>query len=116
VRRYHPANLRAAWWTWSSLRRIRRDLPRAGLEARVGPPPALPAEAERGVHAILRRQSPTCLERALVLQRWLAAHGERHDVIIGVARPEAGFTAHAWLDHERDRSLGHEELVRLPVP
>ena len=114
--RFHPSTLRAAWWSWWALRRARRDLGRYGLDARVPAPPALPAGATRGVLAVLRRQPSTCLERALVLQRWLAAHGDNHEVIIGVAKPSSGFTAHAWLDHETDASLGHEELLRLPAP
>ena len=33
------------------------------------------------MHAVLRRREPSCLERSLVLQRWLAAHGERRGVL-----------------------------------
>jgi hypothetical protein len=51
-----------------------------------------------------------------VLQRWLAAHGRAHEVIIGVAKPATGFTAHAWLDFEDDATQGHQELLRLPAP
>jgi hypothetical protein len=81
---------------------------------RVADPPPLPAAATRGVSAVLRRSSPTCLERALVLQRWLAAHGCARDVVIGVTAPADGFAAHAWLDgevHGRD----YAELTRLPA-
>lgn len=65
---------------------------------------------------MLRRAPATCLERALVLQAWLAAHGDRRDVVIGVAAPASGFAAHAWVDRERDpSSAGFDELTRLPA-
>jgi Transglutaminase-like superfamily len=60
-------------------------------------PPALPATARRGVEAVLRRSGATCLEAALVRQRWLRAHGVMRDVVIGVTAPRDGFRAHAWL-------------------
>jgi hypothetical protein len=47
----------------------------------------------------MTRVDATCLESALVRQRWLAAHGERRDIVIGV--PANGLhdePAHAWLD------------------
>lgn len=77
--------------------------------------PPLPASAGRGTSAVLRRLPATCLERAVVLQRWRAAHGERHDVVIGVRGSQEEFRAHAWLD---DESPGLDagdfrELVRL---
>ena len=82
-------------------------------EDAVKAPPELAASAGRGVDAILRRQDPTCLERALVLQSWLAAHGEPTDVVIGVTGMEGGFSAHAWLDGESPG--GFEELTRVPA-
>jgi hypothetical protein len=59
--------------------------------------PDLPAHATRGVQAVLRRLPHTCLERAFVLQRWKAAHGEPVDVVIGVRGAGEEFAAHAWL-------------------
>jgi hypothetical protein len=104
------ATLRAAWWTDRALRRVRADLRDGELrEVRLPAPPRLPAGAERGVRAVLRRAS--CLERSLVLQRWLAAHGDARDVVIGTTGP-AGFQAHAWLDGDDD--AGFVELARLP--
>jgi hypothetical protein len=61
-------------------------------------PPALPPSASRGVETWLRVSRHTCLEGALVRQRWLAAHGVMRDVVIGVTAPADAFAAHAWLD------------------
>lgn len=77
------------------------------------PPPSLPGSASPGVFAVLRRVPSTCLERALVLQCWLASHGIERDVIVGVVR-EPEFAAHAWLDGEDDGTDYHE-LTRLPA-
>jgi hypothetical protein len=116
--RYAPATLRAAWWTFRSVRRARRELRDSGVRAHVPPPPKLPWGAGRGVNAVLRRQEPTCLERSLVMQAWLAAQGERHDVVVGVTRTASGFDAHAWVDMVPDTpdSAKYEELMRLPPP
>jgi Transglutaminase-like superfamily len=88
--------LRAAWWAHRALRDVRRRLAAGHTEVRPVPA-ALPASAVRGVEAILRRRRATCLEGALVRQRWLKAHGVTRDVVIGVTAPSDGFTAHAWL-------------------
>jgi Transglutaminase-like superfamily len=79
--------------------RTRRLLAAEGLEAALAPPapPPLPADAERGVSAVLRRRGESCLVRSIVLQAWEAAHGRRRDLIVGVTDP-AGFRAHAWLE------------------
>jgi hypothetical protein len=107
------ATLRAALWTWTVVRSTRRALRREPFGAvAVPPPPALPSSAFRGVRVVLRRQDPTCLERSLVLQRWLASHGDLRDVIIGVSAPSEGFAAHAWLEGETP-SLPYRELTRL---
>ena len=110
--------LRAALWTVRALRGARRDLSRLGLEgARVVPPPPLPASARRGVLAVLRRVPNSCLERALVLQRWEAAHDAGADVVIGVQGPGEGFVAHAWLESVPDGSShAFREILRLPAP
>ena len=113
-----PSNVRAAAWAFVALRRTGRDLATHGLEgARVSPPPRLPASARAGVLAVVRRRPSTCLERALVLQRWDADHGARGDVIIGVRGPRDGFRAHAWLETMPDGPPGvFEEILRLPAP
>jgi hypothetical protein len=72
----------------------------AGLDAvgKLSPPPPLPGQAVRGVRAALNRRGHRCVERALVLQAWYAAHGDPRDVVVGVTAPGADFSAHAWLD------------------
>ncbi len=101
MRRVDLPTLRAAWWAQRALRRARRTLRRDGLaHAAVTDPPALEDHASRGVHAVLRRKPSTCLERALVLQRWHAAQGIEQDVIIAVKGPADNFAAHAWVDGE----------------
>lgn len=62
--------------------------------------PSVRRSADRGVAAVLRRGSYSCLVRALVRQRWYAGRGERRDVVIGVSPPARGFEAHAWLEGE----------------
>jgi hypothetical protein len=111
--------LRAALWTVRALRTTRRDLRVQGLHgARVKPPPRLPAGARPGVLAVLRRRPNTCLERALVLQRWEASHGAGADVVIGVPGPgEDDFVAHAWLETMPDGAYARfHEIHRLPAP
>jgi hypothetical protein len=118
VRLLAPSNLRSAAWALVALRRTGRDLAAHGLDgARVTPPPRLPASARAGVLAVVRRRPSTCLERALVLQRWDADHGAGSDVIIGVRGPRDGFRAHAWLATMPDGPPGtFEEILRLPAP
>ena len=89
--------VRAAWWAYRALRDARRNLAAGHTEVRLAPPALLPT-AVRGVDAVLRRSRPTCLEAALVRQRWLGAHGVMRDVVIGVTAPSDGFSAHAWLE------------------
>jgi Transglutaminase-like superfamily len=111
VARADPAVLAGAAWAVIAVRGVRRDLRRRPVDdARVPAPPPLPARARRGVDAVLRRLEPSCLERALVLQRWLAARGEPRDVVIGVTAP-SDFRAHAWLEGES--GPGFTEISRV---
>jgi hypothetical protein len=64
---------------------------------------------------VLRRRQSSCLEKALVKQRWLAAHGKPHDLVVGVTNPSAGFRAHAWVDGET-QTEPFQELFRVPPP
>jgi hypothetical protein len=116
VRSLDLQSLRAAWWTHRALRGVRTDLRANGLKYSPPPnPPHLPSHAARGVFAVLRRQPSTCLERALVLQRWHAAHDSARDVVIAVKGNQIDFAAHAWLDGDPDGSTGaFSELMRLP--
>ncbi len=98
------------------MRSARRQLKHSGYEGLTLPPvPRLPTAASRGVHVILRRLPSTCLERAVVLQRWRIAHGDAQDIIVGVRGTKESFEAHAWLDDERlaQDVGGYRELVRL---
>jgi hypothetical protein len=66
----------------------------------------------RGVQAMLRRRPATCLEQALVLQCWHAAHGRPQDVVIGIATSGGEFRAHAWLAGDPDGAR-FRELTRV---
>jgi hypothetical protein len=117
--RYSPDNLRAAWWGMRTAARTRRRLRSGGLdEAHPAPaPPDLPPDAERGVRAALRRRGHTCLVDSIVLQAWLAAHGDRRDLIVGVRKPGEEFGAHAWLEGDPPHSEGpFHELLRREAP
>jgi len=114
TRKFAPATLRAALWTMISLRRARRLLKAEGLRARIPPPPRLPIGATRGVFAVLRRTDPTCLERATVLQTWLAAHDHPVDIVVGVRSDGGKMAAHAWIDGRQGRdNTGFNEIVRI---
>jgi hypothetical protein len=106
--------LRAAAWSLYALALARRQLRRSGLqELRLPAPPLVPDEAFRGVRAILRGRPSSCLERAFVLQRWHAAHGRPQDVVIGVAKDNGQFRAHAWLAEDLEGGAGFRELTRV---
>lgn len=109
------ATLRAAWWAQRALLVARRQLPRRALDDVALPaPPRLPRDAVRGVRALLRRRPHSCLEAALVLQRWLAAGGDPRDVVIGITAPGEDFGAHAWLAGDPVATTGtFRELRRL---
>lgn len=111
---FHPQVLRAALWTVLAARRTDRDLSAGGLDTiRVSPPPRLPDDAGRGVAAVLRRRTDTCLVRALVLQSWHLSQGRPRDLIIGVTVPSEGFRAHAWLDGDPPcHGEGFNEFLR----
>lgn len=110
------SDVRAALWTERAVRRARRRLAQGRVrQTGIPRPPALPASAGRAVEALLRRRRHTCLEGALVRQRWLEAHGVMRDVVIGVTGPAARFEAHAWLDDAgRPVATGpYAEIARL---
>ena len=115
IGRLDVPTVRAAWWAITALHSTRRKLrTRPVADVDVTRPPHLPDHAGRGVDAVLRRTSSTCLERALVLQRWLAEHGTTKDVVVGVTALK-DFRAHAWLEGEPvDERF--QELMRLKPP
>lgn len=77
--------------------------------------PELPSAAGRGVQAVLRRTRWSCLERAVVRQRWLASQGSARDLVIGVSAGPP-FEAHAWLEGDpATDSAAYEELSRHPA-
>jgi hypothetical protein len=99
------------------VRDARRQLRDGSLnDLSVAPPRRLPPSAEYGVHAVLRRLPSTCLERAVVLQRWRIAQGDPREIVIGVLRGEDDFKAHAWVEGEGDElAPAFEELMRVPA-
>jgi Transglutaminase-like superfamily len=98
----------------AALRRARRALRVAPLDTPELPPvPARARAGAAGMESVLRRAGATCLERSVVRQAWLAAAGDRRDVVIGVTAAR-DFAAHAWLDGE-DGGEGYASLVRLPA-
>lgn len=111
-----PADLRAAVWTLTVHRGLRKRLEADGAGACVPPPPRLPPAAVRAVRATLRARRASCLEGAIVLQRWHAAHARPLDLVVGVTAPGEGFHAHAWLEGEDPRP-GDEftEILRRPA-
>jgi hypothetical protein len=110
-----PATLRDAAWAIRALRRLRRALPRDGLEARVAAPPGSARAGVRGVELALRLGHATCLERSLIVQRWLLAHGRSHDVLVGVAGGVDALDAHAWVHRydAPDQADGYRVLTRV---
>jgi Transglutaminase-like superfamily len=114
-RRFQLENLRSAAWALRAHRIARRDLRRGRVdEVRLPAPPNVPDGALRGVRGALRRTRPTCLERALVLQRWDAAHGRPREVVIGVTQLDSEVVAHAWLEGDSEPGLDDfRELTRI---
>jgi hypothetical protein len=112
-----PGAWRGALWARRAVRDARRQLRDGHLkDISVEPPYRLPPSAEYGVHAVLRRLPSTCLERAVVLQRWRIAQGDPREIVIGVNREDNEFHAHAWVEGEGDRlASAFEELLRVPA-
>jgi hypothetical protein len=110
------ADLLAAWWALEALKAVRSRLAAGELRGIVLAPPRRVALGGRwGVRLVLWLRHASCLESALIRQRFSAATGDRRDVVIGVSRPSARFGAHAWLDGERDgERFELRELTRVP--
>ncbi|MFT4034182.1 MAG: lasso peptide biosynthesis B2 protein [Patulibacter sp.] len=103
-------SLASGLWAWRSVRYLRAGAARQqGVEAQLEASPVTGSlRGIRAVNLVLRATRATCMERSLVVQRFLADRGARHDVVVGVRRGADGaFAAHAWLDGTGDDS-GHE--------
>ena len=97
--RLRPTVLTAAVWALWASRVVRARARRDGVKVTCPVVWPLPYSASPGVLGVLTRLSPTCLERSLVLQAWLGAHGHDHDVIVAVPVEGIGSRpAHAWVD------------------
>ncbi len=88
---------------------LKRALPlRRLVTLLAAPPPDHPRDpaAEAAVLRVVRRlyhptrphPSTNCLERSLVLYRYLAAAGATPHLVIGVAPPGGVFRGHAWVE------------------
>jgi hypothetical protein len=104
------------WWAHGTLRDARRKLSSGQVsQLELTRAPRRSAGGAWGLKALLRLRPHSCLERALIVQHWLAGQGVLRSVVIGVGRPDGSFIAHAWVEGEEDelaRSL--HELTRLP--
>jgi hypothetical protein len=107
--------VRAAGWAMFALHRLRREIPSKGLEVRVLAPPTTARRDVRGVEAALRLRHATCLERSLIVQRWLMACGSPHDVLVGVTGGSKSVEAHAWIHRydSEDEGEGFRVLTRV---
>ena len=119
-------------WTFCALRRARRQLaagPLADLD--LAGPPTAGGGGSRTVERVLAHRGATCMEAAVVMQRWLAGRGISRDRLIGVSAPGSGFHAHAWLEgggdlvdptgsdagrNARQDGSGLLEIHRRPTP
>ena len=117
VRYLRPGVIRAAWWAFGATKDTRRQLAAGVARPSVACPPVLPLRAGLGVDAVIARMGATCLEGAMVRQRWLASHGVLRDVVIGLPPTNFGPTpAHAWVDGlDPAGSDLHAELYRIPA-
>lgn len=108
----------AASWALLALASVRRQLRSSALaDVAVARASWLPRASHPVVSWTLRIGRASCLERALVMQAWSAAHGRDLAVVIGVQQADGAFAAHAWLDGDGDGAergdLPFAELLRL---
>lgn len=111
-------SLRVAGWSWRAHRSGREQL-RAddGLRTLQLPPPPFVRPGDRAAaQLVLRARKATCLEKAVVLQRFDAAAGRPRAVVVGVSSPLTGFRAHAWLDGDRQSDAALQEIHRRETP
>ncbi len=74
-------------WLDAGLVDVRASLKTDGIDARsrLPDPPYATHWLTGLIAARLAMQRATCLERSLIMQRWLMAIGRPHDVLIGVS-------------------------------
>jgi hypothetical protein len=114
------AALTSGWrWARRAVKTIRAEVRADGLGVVVPAPPTNRRGSLRGARMALRRDSASCLERSLVVQRWWASTGVALDVIVGVRHPHRhdGPLGHAWVEHwDRDFSDQFNEIRRVEAP
>jgi hypothetical protein len=106
--------VRGALWAVPALRRLRRDLPRVGLEAHVAAPRGIESGGLKGVVLVNRIGHATCLERSLVLQAWHLGQGTSYDVLVGVDLAQGAIDAHAWVGGYEPARSDLTVIARLP--
>ena len=112
-----------AWFTLIAVRVLLWVAPYRWIEARVMTPPSAPAAivppAEIAL-AVTRASKlvpfATCLTQALAGAFLIRRAGSHAIIHFGVARGEAGFKAHAWLESEGGILIGgNEAAAYLPL-
>jgi hypothetical protein len=88
--------------------RPERALARRPARSRGRNPQVLPWELALCVERAARRLpfTPTCLERALALERLLASAGFEGLLVIGVRAEHGALRAHAWLEYSGQTLIG----------
>lgn len=77
----------------------------AGARGRRAADPERLAALVRGVSRLLPWR-PTCLRRVIVARLLLASHGFQSQMVIGAAKNDGRFEAHAWLEYQGRVILG----------
>ncbi len=111
-----PGAARTLLWSVRMVGRVRKQLPqRPFSEVVLSTPPALDVRSRSAMNAGLRLRRASCLERALLRQRFDAANGVQRTLIIAVTSPADGFRAHSWLEGDRQQDTSMREIVRHPA-
>src|SRR5687767_864857 len=112
-----------AWFTLIAVRILLWVAPYRWIEARLMPPPAAtpgripPAEIARAVTRASRLVPlATCLTQALAGGFLIRRAGSNAIIHFGVAKGDAGFKAHAWLESDGGVLIGGREAAAyLPL-
>ncbi len=112
-----------AWFTLITVRLLLWVAPYRWIEARLMPPPAgmpgtvPPADIARAVTRAARLvPMATCLTQALAGGFLIRRAGRNAIIHFGVARGDAGFKAHAWLESDGGILIGGREAAAyLPL-